>query len=52
MLAAYAGTITEACDNGSLGGRTPESPDGPRRQGGGYWVYERRRRDRLRQGLM
>ncbi|UWZ40460.1 M23 family metallopeptidase [Dactylosporangium roseum] len=38
VLASYAGTVTAAGVNGSLGGRTPEDPDGPRGQGGGYWV--------------
>ncbi|MFD6756967.1 MULTISPECIES: M23 family metallopeptidase [Micromonospora] len=38
VLAAYAGTVTVAGINGSLGGRTPEDPDGPRGRGGGYWV--------------
>ncbi|MGI5214680.1 M23 family metallopeptidase [Plantactinospora sp. CA-290183] len=38
VLASYAGTVTEAGINGSLGGRTPDNPDGPRGRGGGYWV--------------
>ncbi|GAB3137714.1 hypothetical protein GCM10027290_03930 [Micromonospora sonneratiae] len=38
VLASYSGTVTEAGVNGSLGGRTPENPDGPRGRGGGYWV--------------
>ncbi|MFK3978957.1 M23 family metallopeptidase [Micromonospora sp. NPDC050397] len=38
VLASYAGTVTEAGINGSLGGRTPDDPDGPRGRGGGYWV--------------
>ncbi|WP_442934175.1 M23 family metallopeptidase [Micromonospora sp. CPCC 205539] len=38
VLASYAGEVTEAGINGSLGGRTPEDPDGPRGRGGGYWV--------------
>lgn len=38
VLASYAGTVTEAGINGSLGGRNPENPDGPRGRGGGYWV--------------
>ena len=46
VLAAYAGTITEACNNGLLGGRTSENPDGPRGQGGGYWSSGARQRRR------
>jgi hypothetical protein len=38
VLASYAGKVTEAGINGSLGDRTPDNPDGPRGQGGGYWV--------------
>ncbi|GIJ29690.1 hypothetical protein Vqi01_48520 [Micromonospora qiuiae] len=38
VLASYAGTVTVAGINGSLGGRTPDNPDGPRGRGGGYWV--------------
>lgn len=38
VLASYAGTVIEAGINGSLGGRTPDKPDGPRGRGGGYWV--------------
>jgi hypothetical protein len=38
VLASYAGTVTEAGINGSLGGRTPENPNGPRGRGGGYLV--------------
>ncbi|MFY1670379.1 M23 family metallopeptidase [Plantactinospora sp. WMMB334] len=38
VLASYAGRVTVAGINGSLGGRTPENPDGPRGRGGGYWV--------------
>ncbi|MEH0934710.1 M23 family metallopeptidase [Micromonospora psammae] len=38
VLASYAGTVTEAGINGSLGGRTPDDPDGPRGRGGGHWV--------------
>ncbi|RLK25191.1 peptidase M23-like protein [Micromonospora sp. M71_S20] len=38
VLASYAGEVTVAGINGSLGGRTPEDPDGPRGRGGGYWV--------------
>lgn len=38
VLASYGGTVTEAGINGTLGGRTPEHPDGPRGSGGGYWV--------------
>jgi hypothetical protein len=38
VLASYAGTVTVAGINGSLGGRTPADPDGPRGRGGGYWV--------------
>lgn len=38
VLASFAGTVTEAGINGSLGGRTPEKPDGPRGRGGGYLV--------------
>jgi hypothetical protein len=38
VLASDAGTVTEAGINGSLGGRTPDNPDGPRGRGGGYWV--------------
>ncbi|MEU5564337.1 M23 family metallopeptidase [Micromonospora musae] len=38
VLAAAAGTVTVAGINGSLGGRTPENPEGPRGRGGGYWV--------------
>ncbi|GAA2623017.1 hypothetical protein GCM10010399_62780 [Dactylosporangium fulvum] len=38
VLASYAGAVTAAGVNGSVGGRTPEDPDGPRGRGGGYWV--------------
>jgi hypothetical protein len=38
VLASYAGKVTEAGINGSLGDRTPDNPDGPRGRGGGYWV--------------
>jgi hypothetical protein len=38
VLASYAGTVTEAGIDGSLGGRTPDNPSGPRGRGGGYWV--------------
>lgn len=38
VLASFAGRVTEAGINGSLGGRTPDNPDGPRGRGGGYWV--------------
>ncbi|SCL49118.1 Peptidase family M23 [Micromonospora citrea] len=38
VLASYAGTVTVAGINGSLGGRTPDNPNGPRGRGGGYWV--------------
>ncbi|GIH02374.1 hypothetical protein Rhe02_04410 [Rhizocola hellebori] len=38
VLASYAGTVTEAGINGSLGGRTPDNPNGPKGRGGGYLV--------------
>lgn len=38
VLASHDGTVIEAGINGSLGGRTPADPDGPRGRGGGYWV--------------
>jgi hypothetical protein len=38
VLASAPGTVTDAGLNGSVGGRTPENPDGPRGRGGGYWV--------------
>ncbi|MGB2571235.1 M23 family metallopeptidase [Micromonospora citrea] len=38
VLASYAGEVTVAGINGSLGARTPDDPDGPRGRGGGYWV--------------
>lgn len=38
VLASYAGTVTVAGINGSLGGRTEQNPQGPRGRGGGYWV--------------
>ncbi|CCH17172.1 Peptidase M23B [Micromonospora lupini str. Lupac 08] len=38
VLASFGGTVTVAGINGSLGGRTPENPEGPRGRGGGYWV--------------
>ncbi|SHN48077.1 Peptidase family M23 [Cryptosporangium aurantiacum] len=38
VLASAAGTVSTAGINGTLGGRTPENPDGPRGRGGGYWV--------------
>lgn len=38
VLASYAGTVTVAGVNGSLGERTEQNPQGPRGRGGGYWV--------------
>ncbi|MEV6598638.1 M23 family metallopeptidase [Actinoplanes sp. NPDC051346] len=38
VLASAPGTVTDAGINGTLGGRTPDNPDGPRGRGGGYWV--------------
>ena len=38
VLASYAGEVTAAGVNGTLGGRTPDNPTGPRGSGGGYWV--------------
>ncbi|MER7457881.1 M23 family metallopeptidase [Micromonospora sp. NPDC126480] len=38
VLASAAGEVTVAGINGTLGGRTPGDPDGPRGRGGGYWV--------------
>ncbi|MEV4481912.1 M23 family metallopeptidase [Micromonospora coxensis] len=38
VLASYAGEVTVAGINGSLGARTPDNPKGPRGRGGGYWV--------------
>ncbi|QGN47968.1 peptidoglycan DD-metalloendopeptidase family protein [Micromonospora sp. WMMC415] len=38
VLASAAGKVTVAGINGSLGGRTPGNPTGPRGRGGGYWV--------------
>jgi murein DD-endopeptidase MepM/ murein hydrolase activator NlpD len=38
VLASYGGTVTGAGIDGSLGGRTPQDPDGPLGRGGGYWV--------------
>ncbi|MCA2215968.1 M23 family metallopeptidase [Jidongwangia harbinensis] len=38
VLAAAAGTVVEAGISGTLGGRTPQNPDGPRGTSGGYWV--------------
>ncbi|SCL31088.1 M23 family metallopeptidase [Micromonospora inyonensis] len=38
VLASYGGRVTEAGVNGSVGGRTPQDPEGPRGRGGGYWV--------------
>ncbi|MEV4490217.1 M23 family metallopeptidase [Micromonospora coxensis] len=38
VLASYAGEVTVAGINGSLGARTPDDPKGPRGRGGGYWV--------------
>jgi hypothetical protein len=38
VLASDGGTVTVAGIDGSLGGRTPDNPDGPRGRGGGYWV--------------
>ncbi|MEV0729637.1 M23 family metallopeptidase [Polymorphospora sp. NPDC050346] len=38
VLASYAGRVTAAGVNGTLGGRTPQDPQGPRGRGGGYWV--------------
>ncbi|MDI6100260.1 M23 family metallopeptidase [Actinoplanes sp. NEAU-A12] len=38
VLASYAGTVTEAGVNGTLGSRTPQNPEGPHGTGAGYWV--------------
>lgn len=38
VLASYAGEVTAAGINGTLGARTPDNPKGPRGRGGGYWV--------------
>jgi hypothetical protein len=38
VLASYGGTVIAAGVNGTLGGRTPDHPKGPRGSGGGYWV--------------
>jgi hypothetical protein len=38
VLAAFAGTVTEAGVNGTLGSRTPDNPKGPHGTGAGYWV--------------
>lgn len=38
VLASYAGTVTAAGVDGTLGDRTPDNPDGPHGRGGGYWV--------------
>lgn len=38
VLASFDGTVTVAGVNGTLGGRTPADPSGPRGTGGGYWV--------------
>ncbi|MDI1465412.1 M23 family metallopeptidase [Catellatospora sp. KI3] len=38
VLASYDGEVVAAGVNGSLGGRTPQNPQGPRGSGGGYWV--------------
>ena len=38
VLASYGGTVIAAGINGTLGGRTPDHPKGPRGSGGGYWV--------------
>ncbi len=38
VLASAPGEVTVAGINGTLGGRTPDDPDGPRGRGGGYWV--------------
>jgi hypothetical protein len=38
VLASHDGEVVAAGINGSLGGRTPQDPDGPRGSGGGYWV--------------
>ncbi|QLQ35374.2 M23 family metallopeptidase [Micromonospora robiginosa] len=38
VLASADGTVGVAGINGSLGGRTPQDPDGPKGRGGGYWV--------------
>lgn len=38
VYASYAGTVTEAGINGSLGTRTPENPRGAPGRGGGYLV--------------
>jgi hypothetical protein len=38
VLASYGGEVIEAGISGTLGGRTPDNPKGPRGTGGGYWV--------------
>ncbi len=38
VYASFAGEVIESGINGSLGGRTPDRPDGPLGRGGGYWV--------------
>lgn len=38
VLASAPGTVADAGINGTVGGRTPDNPDGPRGRGGGYWV--------------
>jgi hypothetical protein len=38
VRASFAGRVTEAGINGTLGSRTPDNPDGPFGRGGGYWV--------------
>jgi murein DD-endopeptidase MepM/ murein hydrolase activator NlpD len=38
VLASAAGTVVSAGQNGTLGGRTPQNPDGPQGRGGGYLV--------------
>ncbi|GAA0233673.1 M23 family metallopeptidase [Cryptosporangium japonicum] len=38
VLASADGTVNVAGINGTLGGRTPSDPSGPRGTGGGYWV--------------
>ncbi len=38
VLASFDGTVSEAGVNGSVGGRTPDNPNGPKGRGGGYLV--------------
>ena len=38
VLASAGGEVVEAGINGTLGGRTPDDPDGPQGRGAGYWV--------------